>query len=101
MASNTTNVTIRLDKDLRDTASDFFEGLGMSLSTAINIFIRKCMMEDRIPFDVGYASPNKKLMEAMLEAERIAKDPNVKGYTDLGELFADLNRDDDEKECSP
>ncbi len=26
----------------------------------------------------------------MLEAERIAKDPTVKGYTDLDELFADL-----------
>lgn len=98
MASNTTNVTIRLDKDLRDTAADFFEGLGMSLSTAINIFIRKCMMEDGIPFEIGYGSPGKELMEAMLEAERIAKDPNVKGYADLDELFADLNRDDDEDE---
>lgn len=98
MANNTTNVTIRLDKDLRDTASDFFEGLGMSLSTAINIFIRKCMMEDRIPFDIGYGAPGKKLMEAMLEAERIAKDPNVKKYDDLDELFADLKRDDDDDE---
>lgn len=96
MASNTTNVTIRLDKDLRDTASDFFEGLGMSLSTAINIFIRKCMMEDRIPFDVGYAAPNKKLMAAMLEAEGLINDPNAKGYTDLDELFEDLKRDDDD-----
>jgi len=26
----------------------------------------------------------------MLEAERIAKDPSVKGYTELDELFADL-----------
>lgn len=98
MASNTTNVTIRLDKDLRDTAADFFEGLGMSLSTAINIFIRKCMMEDRIPFDIGYGTPSKKLMEAMLEAERIAKDPNVKKYDDVEELIADLNRDDDDEE---
>lgn len=98
MAGTTTNVTIRLDKDLKDTASDFFEGLGMSLSTAINIFIRKCMMEDRIPFDIGYGSPNKETMAAMLEAERIARDPNVKKYDDLDELFADLNRDDDDDE---
>jgi len=27
-----------------------------------------------------------------LEAERIAKDPTVKGYTDLDELFADLKK---------
>ena len=27
-----------------------------------------------------------------MEAERIAKDPSVKGYNDLDELFADLKR---------
>lgn len=97
MASNTTNVTIRLDKDLRDTASDFFEGLGMSLSTAINVFIRKCMMEDRIPFDIGYGAPSKKLMKAMLEAEEIANDPNVKGYSSMEELIADLEKEDDDE----
>ncbi len=30
------------------------------------------------------------LIAAMLEAERIAKDPSVKGYNDLDELFTDL-----------
>ena len=34
--------------------------------------------------------PNFYTMQAMLEAERIARDPNVKGYTDLEELFRDL-----------
>lgn len=34
--------------------------------------------------------PNFYTRQAMLEAERIAKDPNVKGYTDLEELFRDL-----------
>ena len=32
------------------------------------------------------------VIAAMLEAERIAKDPSVKGYTDLNELFADLKK---------
>ncbi len=34
--------------------------------------------------------PNRETVAAMIEAERIAKDPSVKGYTDLDELFADL-----------
>lgn len=97
MASNTTNVTIRLDKELRDTAADFFEGLGMSLSTAINIFIRKCMMEDKIPFDIGYAAPNKKLMAAMLEAEGLINNPNAKRYSSVEEVIADLENEDDDE----
>ena len=31
------------------------------------------------------------LHTAMLEAERIAKDPTVKGYHDVDEFFADLD----------
>lgn len=34
--------------------------------------------------------PNFYIKQAMLEAEKIAADPNVKGYTDLEELFRDL-----------
>ena len=37
--------------------------------------------------------PNTETIAAMLEAERIAKDPNVKHYTDLDELFEDLRFD--------
>lgn len=36
--------------------------------------------------------PNKDTIAAMIEAEKIAKDPSVKGYTDVDELFADLNK---------
>ena len=36
--------------------------------------------------------PNKETIAAMLEAERIAKDPNVKHYIDLDELFEALRK---------
>ena len=34
----------------------------------------------------------KEVQSAFEEAERIAKDPSVKGYTDMNELFADLEK---------
>lgn len=40
--------------------------------------------------EISVDQPNKKTATAMLEAERIGKDPSAKGYTDLDELFADL-----------
>lgn len=36
--------------------------------------------------------PNTETIAAMLEAERIAKDPNVKHYIDLDELFEALRK---------
>lgn len=90
MASSTTNISIRMDSELKAQADALFGELGMNLSTAFNIFVRQSLREGRIPFDISLNQPNKETMAAMLEAERIAKDPNVKHYTDLEELFTDL-----------
>ncbi|MEG0963305.1 MAG: type II toxin-antitoxin system RelB/DinJ family antitoxin [Lachnospiraceae bacterium] len=90
MAGNTTNISIRMDAELKSQADDLFAELGMNISTAFNIFVRQSLREGGIPFDVSLNQPNKETIAAMLEAERIAKDPAVKGYTDLNQLFADL-----------
>ncbi len=66
--------------------------IGMNLTTAFNIFVRQSLREGGIPFEIRLEQPNKETVAAMLEAERIAKDPSVKGYNDLDELFADLKK---------
>lgn len=88
----TTNVSIRMDTELKAQADELFAELGMSLSTAFNIFVRQSLREGGIPFEIRTDRPNKETIAAMLEAEKIAKDPNVKGYTDLDEMFADLKK---------
>lgn len=90
MAGNTTNISIRMDAELKSQADELFAELGMNISTAFNIFVRQSLREGGLPFDVTLNQPNKDTIAAMLEAERIAKDPSVKGYTDLNQLFADL-----------
>lgn len=90
MAGSTTNISIRMDSDLKAQADSFFGELGMNLSTAFNIFVRQSLRDGRIPFDISLNQPNKETIAAMSEAEKIAKDPSVKGYNDLDELFADL-----------
>lgn len=92
MATNTTNISIRMEVEVKNQADTLFNSLGMNLSTAFNIFVRQSLREGGIPFRITNFSPNKKTIAAMLEAERIAKDPKVKVYTDLDELFADLKR---------
>ena len=91
MASSTTNISIRMDTNLKTQADALFGELGMNLSTAFNIFVRQSLREGRIPFDISLNRPNSETIAAMLEAERIANNPSVKHYTDLDELFADLH----------
>ena len=92
MAGNTTNVSIRMDTELKARADALFSELGMNLTTAFNIFVRQSLREGGIPFKITIEQPNKETIAAMLEAKRIAKDPSEKGYSDLDELFDDLKR---------
>ena len=92
MAGTTTNISIRMDSELKAQADVLFAELGMNLSTAFNIFVRQSLREGGIPFEIKLEQPNKETVAAMLEAEKIAKDPNVKHYTNLDELFEDLRK---------
>lgn len=90
MANSTTNISIRMDSNLKAQADKFFAELGMNLSTAFNIFVRQSLREGKIPFEISLYTPNNETIAAIIEAERITNDPSVKGYDDLDELFADL-----------
>lgn len=92
MVSKTTNISIRMDAQLKKQADELFAELGMNISTAFNIFVRQSIREGGIPFTISLNQPNRKTMAAMLEAERITKDPSVKSYTDLEQFFTDLKK---------
>lgn len=67
------------------------EGLGLNLSEAVNMFLKQVILNNGIPFEVKYPEFKPEVIEAMEEARRISRDPNVKGYTDIDELFEELN----------
>ena len=92
MAGTTTNVSFRMNTELKAQAEALFSELGMNLSTAFNIFVRQSLREGGIPFAIKLEEPNKETIAAMLEAERIAKDPNVKHYSDVEEALRELKK---------
>jgi DNA-damage-inducible protein J len=87
--SESTNVSIRMDTDLKKQAEELFADLGMNMTVAMNMFLRQAVRNQGIPFAVS-RTYNAETVAAMREAERIAHDPNVKGYTDLDSLFKAL-----------
>ena len=50
---NDTRVTIRVDRDLKERAEILLERMGLNMSTAVNIFLRKTVDELAIPFPVS------------------------------------------------
>jgi len=49
-------VTVRVEKDLKDSADFLFERLGLNMSVAFNMFLRKAVSENAIPFLVSTGS---------------------------------------------
>ena len=87
--NTTTNVSIRMDVVLKKQAEELFADLGLNMTAAMTMFLRQAVRNQGIPFEISRV-PNAETVAAMQEAERIARDPNAKGYTDLDELFRDL-----------
>lgn len=54
----TTNLNIRVDKEIKDQADAIFSSLGLNMTTAINIFLRTAIRENGIPFALKLDIPN-------------------------------------------
>lgn len=86
-----TNVNIRMDSDLKKQFEAFCGDMGMSMTTAFNIFAKKAVREYRIPFEIGGEAPNAETAEAINEVKRMKADKAIgKTYTDVDEMMKDL-----------
>ena len=47
-----TNLNIRVDEDIKKQADALFAGLGMNMTTAINVFLRQALRKGGVPFEV-------------------------------------------------
>jgi DNA-damage-inducible protein J len=91
MGSNTTNISIRLDTEIKKKAEKLFSDLGMNMTTAFNIFLRQSIREGKIPFEISLNLPNAETVAALIEAENISRDPNVRGFKNMEDLIKELN----------
>ena len=46
-------VNIRMDKNIKIQAEKFFAELGINMSSAVNIFIRQAIKQNKIPFEIS------------------------------------------------
>ena len=87
------STNINLDLELKKSAQELFADFGLDMTTAITMFLRQSVREQRIPFEIRREIPNKKTLEAMEEAMRISRDDSVKSYSTIEELKKALEED--------
>ena len=90
--ANTTSVNIRMDAELKSQFEAFCADMGMSMTTAFNVFAKKAVREYRIPFEIGGEAPNAETRKAI---EDVRKGRNIVGpFSSVSELMESLNADD-------
>lgn len=81
---------IRIDKNLKEEANILFSKLGLDMSSAINIFLRQCILREGIPFSVEIPKYNRETINAIIEAKNISKDNSVESYSNIKDLIKAL-----------
>lgn len=89
----TTPTQIRIDELTKKQAIELLDGLGLNLSDAVNMFLKQVVLRGGIPFEIKYPEFKPEVIEAMEEAKRISRDPNVKGYSDVSQMLKEILED--------
>ena len=77
---------IRIDRDIKEQAGALFSGLGLDISSAVNMFLHQCVLRGGIPFSIEMPRYRQSTLAAMEEARRISRDPSVPSYDSMDEL---------------
>ncbi|MCK5759045.1 MAG: type II toxin-antitoxin system RelB/DinJ family antitoxin [Clostridiales bacterium] len=85
-----TNVNIRIDAELKKDFDLFCKELGLTMTSAINIFVKKAVQEQRIPFELSLKTPNDETILAFKEAEQLLTSKNIKTYSSLREAVEEM-----------
>lgn len=95
MTQKSANIYARIEPDIKKQAEDILSSLGVSASSAINMFYKQIILKKGIPFDVTL---NSKPVDISLISEEELSAELEKGYNQIAEgkvrsakeAFADL-----------
>ena len=82
----TMNLNIRTDKMVKEQAEAIFAELGINMTTAINMFLRRAIRERGIPFDLKLEVPNAITLAALEEGRLLVADSAAPRYKTMAEL---------------
>ena len=93
--SRTAVLNLRIEPEIKTEAEELFASFGLTVTDAVNVFLRKSLMHGGFPFELVRCKPNAITQAAIDEAEKLMHDPKAKSFATMDELRADLLSEDD------
>ena len=75
MASMTSAININVDKKIKDEATTILKGLGLNMSTFINMALMQVIKRNGVPFEVVNPTPSKEMLDALKEVNEMINNP--------------------------
>ena len=95
MANLTSAINVNVPREVKEEANAIFNNLGINMSTAINMFLKRAIYERGIPFEVK-EQPSQDLLEALQEVEDMENGKLIKkGYYNVRQMFKDILNEKD------
>ncbi len=85
---STTSMSIRVDNDIKEKAKKVFNALGLDMSTAVNVFLRRSVIENGLPFELTLDVPNRETKKVLQDAKKGVG--MSKTFSSTKELFNEL-----------
>jgi DNA-damage-inducible protein J len=90
------NIHVRTDSQTKVGAEQLFSTFGITISDAINIFLRQSLLVGGLPFEVRQPRYSAETETAMQEARDIMSGKvETKVYSSVAEMNADIDGDGD------
>lgn len=88
----TTNITMRIDENLKSQLQELVSNLGMDMTTFFTISAKQAVREQRIPFAISMEVPNEDTIRAI---DDVKHGRNLsQAFFPVEELMEDLNAED-------
>ena len=81
-------VHVRIEKRVKDQATRTLAAMGLSVSDAVRVLLKRVAVEKALPFEVKV--PNARTAKAMEEARK----GGLPSFESVSELMANLNAED-------
>ncbi len=91
--ATTSLVQIRVDSTLKEQASKLYEDLGIDLSTAIRMFLKRSVLINGVPFSMTLPKEDYKAERALRAMQEISEASERNGLADmsLDEINAEID----------
>ncbi len=87
----TVKININTDAETKEQAQQLFKSLGFDMTTAVNAFLKRSILENGLPFPVNANLPNDATIAAMEEFNKMKKNPSsYKKYANFNEALSEV-----------